>query len=105
MRASTKRKFASGSTSLVFRRAEQAVTHSSAFATRVSAGEQIVTSADDHPAQRALDWQVVDFEPAVIAITRECLPPVQGVEDRPTRIGFVRERFQRCREPRMEVLE
>jgi len=57
----------------------------------------------------ALDWPVVEFELAVIAIAGERFAPVQRIEDRLTGIRFARERFERrCErrcEPRMESVE
>lgn len=85
--------------------ANEAINCGSTFAAGVGSSKQIVASTDGHPTQCALDWQIVDFEPAILAVSGERSPPVQRIENRPARIGFARERFQRFYEPRMELIE
>jgi hypothetical protein len=67
----------------------EAVNRGGTFTAGVRAGKEVVPPSDGPCTQRALDRQVVDLEPTVVATARERLSPVQRIENRPTRIGFL----------------
>lgn len=83
----------------------EAINCGRAFAARIGAGEEIVPPSDSDAAQGAFDRQVIYFKATVIAVPRERLPPIERVENRPARVGLLRERLQcRC-EPDVELIQ
>ncbi len=86
-------------------RADQAIHRGGTFATEVGAGEQVIPSAEGDAAQCSLGDQVVDFRTPVAAVVDERRPAIQRVLNRLGRVGFCRERGERCFEPAFHVVE
>ena len=60
---------------------DEAVDRGGAVAALVGAGEQPVLAADGDAAQRAFGGVVVDLEPPVVDVTRECRPARKRIAD------------------------
>ncbi|MNN59161.1 hypothetical protein D3C81_1742580 [compost metagenome] len=82
-----------------FGRTDQAVNRSRSFSAGIGTGKQVIFATQCDGAQRALGGIVVDFDTAIIAVARQRLPPIEGIEDRTAQCRFFRQLRQRLVEP------
>ena len=85
--------------------ADQRVDGSSALATAVGAGEQVVAPADGDTAQRPFGVRVIDLDTALVAVARQRRPLIQGVQGGRRRVRLAGQLFQRPARPALEVIE
>ncbi|MNR29144.1 hypothetical protein D3C85_1465120 [compost metagenome] len=88
-----------------FGRAHQAINCSGSFSTGIGTHEQIIFATQSDGAQRAFGSIVVDFNPSVIALAHQGLPPIQGIENRTAQCRFFRQLSQCLVEPRVQLLQ